>query len=47
MIDNFSLMDIELIDGEEWKEIKGYKKYYISNMGRVISLKHGKPKILK
>ena len=33
---------------EEWKDIKEYiGLYQVSNFGRVISLKYGKPKVLK
>lgn len=33
---------------EEWREIQGYDcKYFVSNMGRVASLKHRKVRILK
>lgn len=32
---------------EQWKPIEGYKgKYLVSNMGRIKSLKHLKPRIL-
>ena len=33
---------------EEWKKIRGYKgEYYVSNFGRIKSLKFGREKILK
>lgn len=33
---------------EEWKDVIGYEGHYrISNQGRVISLKHGKTRIMK
>lgn len=32
---------------EEWKQITDYPDYYISNLGRVKSMKRGKEKILK
>ena len=42
---NLSLEDME---GEIWKDIEGFeKKYQISNMGRVKSLRCGKERILK
>lgn len=32
---------------EEWKLIDGTEYYFISNLGRVMSKKYGKPKVLK
>jgi len=32
---------------EEWRKIKGFEDYEISNLGRVKSLKYGKEKIMK
>jgi hypothetical protein len=32
---------------EVWKNIEGYKDYYVSNMGRVKSTKNGNKKIIK
>lgn len=32
---------------EIWKPIKGYEDYEVSNLGRVVSLKYGKRKLLK
>ena len=38
---------IKDLPNEEWREIKGYGgKYLVSNMGRIKSLKHRKPKLL-
>ena len=37
----------ENASSEEWREIEGYDKYLISNLGRVKSLKHDEGKILK
>ena len=35
------------LPGEEWREIKGYDaKYFVSNMGRIKSLKSGTARIL-
>ena len=31
---------IEDLPNEEWREIKGYPRYMVSNCGRVKSLKH-------
>ena len=40
-------MDIIVnLPNEEWKEIQGYPKYFVSNMGRIASLKNLKPRIL-
>ena len=36
---------IDLPD-EEWREIKGYSRYMVSNMGRIKSLKHAQARIL-
>lgn len=33
--------------GEVWKEIKGYEDYFISNHGRILSLKLGGYKLLQ
>lgn len=40
---------LEIVKGyEEWVEIKGYdSKYYVSNLGRVKSVKYRRPRILK
>lgn len=40
---------LEIVKGyEEWAEIKGYdSKYYVSNLGRVKSIKYRRPRILK
>lgn len=41
-------MKLETLDNEIWKEIKGYENLYlISNMGRVMSLRNSKERILK
>lgn len=32
---------------EEWKQIQDYPDYYVSNMGRVKSIKYNKERILK
>lgn len=32
---------------EQWKEIRDYEDYQVSNLGKVKSLKHGKEKVLK
>ena len=38
---------IKDLPDEEWKPIAGYNgKYLVSNMGRIQSLKHRKPKLL-
>jgi len=38
-------LDLEDLDGEIWKEIEGYSgDYFVSNLGRVKSLKYGKEK---
>ena len=38
---------IKDLPNEEWREVKGYGgKYLVSNMGRIKSLKHRKPKLL-
>ena len=34
------------IEQEIWKPIEGYEKYYVSNFGRIKSMKHKKEKIL-
>jgi len=31
---------IKDLPNEKWREIKGYPRYMVSNMGRVKSLKH-------
>lgn len=38
---------IQNLPNEEWKPIKGFEDYEISNKGRVKSLKYGKERILK
>ena len=39
---------IENLPNEQWRPIEGYKgKYLVSNQGRIKSLKHLKPRILK
>jgi len=44
----FSLLTTETLKGEEWRDIEGFNgKYQISNYGRVKSLKHKQPLILK
>jgi len=35
------------LDGEVWKSIKGFHKYFVSNMGRLITIKDNKPMIRK
>ena len=35
------------IDNEIWKPVDGYEKYFVSNLGRIKSLKHKKEKYLK
>ena len=41
------MVEIPTLPNEEWKEIKGYGgKYLISNLGRCVSLKRGKPRLL-
>ena len=43
----FIIDKIKDLPNEEWREIKGYSgKYLVSNMGRIKSLKHRKPKLL-
>lgn len=37
---------IQNLPNEEWREIKDYPRYMVSNMGRIKSLKHAKPKLL-
>ena len=32
--------NIKDLPNEEWREIKGYTRYMVSNMGRIKSLKH-------
>lgn len=39
--------NINKIDGEIWKTIKGHEKYKISNYGRIISFNKKKPILLK
>ena len=34
------------LPNEEWREIEGYPKYLVSNMGRVQTLKGKKPRLL-
>ena len=41
------IKSIENLPNEEWRKIEGYDgKYLVSNMGRVTSLKHKKPRLL-
>lgn len=40
-------LDLNNLYGEIWKEINGYLDYYVSNLGRVKSLKFRKEKILR
>lgn len=41
------IKEIKNLPNEEWREIQDYDGYLVSNMGRVASLKHRKPRLLK
>lgn len=43
----FKYFETISLDGEEWKQIKKHPKYYISNMGRIVSTVSFLPKLLK
>ena len=40
------LTNINYIQGEEFKLVKGYEDYLVSNLGRVLSLKRDEAKLL-
>ncbi len=42
---SFTWYDSE--EGEAWKQVRGYEEYFISNHGRVLSLKCGGYKLLQ
>ena len=38
---------LEDLDGEEWKTVPWCEDYYVSNFGRIMSLKYKRPRIMK
>jgi len=41
------LSTFKVVKNENWRSIKGFPQYMVSDHGRIMSLKSGKPKLLK
>jgi hypothetical protein len=40
------LLELDILKNENWRIIKGFESYFVSDFGRVCSVKSGKPKLL-
>jgi len=41
------LLNFKALPDENWRPVKGFPSYFVSDLGRVLSIKRSKPKILK